>query len=143
MDNEQMYGQTYDAPEDKSGIMDTKTGAILDKEELSPFELIKAVAKETGLELQDPNKNCKKCFGRGYVGIDSISRQPMPCECIQPKRVEGEKGQERQPAQPKMNRQQRRHMEKMQKRFVKKIMKQRKNMPVEEVEETETEGTEK
>ena len=94
-DNSELYGQSYDLPEDKSGIMDTKTGDVISSDELTPLDVIKAVAKETGIELRDPNEGCKKCYGRGYIGRDSMTKQPIPCTCIYPAKSEDDEIQDR------------------------------------------------
>ncbi len=33
---------------------------------------------------KEPDPNCKKagCCGRGWVGIHTTTRQPMPCDCV-------------------------------------------------------------
>jgi len=30
----------------------------------------------------EPKKNCPKCYGRGFIGIDKKTRQRVPCKCI-------------------------------------------------------------
>jgi hypothetical protein len=60
--------------------------SVITKEDLqiTPLDVIKEHAKQLGQELVDPNKNCKQCYGRGYIGRDSESKAPLPCSCIQP-----------------------------------------------------------
>jgi len=142
MDNSEMYGQQYEMPEDKSGILDTKTGDVLDASELTPLDVIRAVAKETGTILRDPNQSCKHCYGRGYTGRDAETKQPIPCTCIYPAKTEEDEisdsiasQSQMRNLQPKMNREQRRRMEKHQKKMIKKIMKMQKFAP--KVDETE------
>ena len=31
---------------------------------------------------REPKKNCKKCFGRGHIGIDESGKY-VPCKCTQ------------------------------------------------------------
>lgn len=46
------------------------------------YKEIQNVAKEIGLVLKEPNQSCKKCFGRGWIGKDSNTGNPIPCKCI-------------------------------------------------------------
>lgn len=33
-----------------------------------------------------PKNNCKKCYGRGYIGFDVKTRYPLPCvKCYPPR----------------------------------------------------------
>jgi len=49
---------------------------------ITPFDVIKAHAEKLGVSVVDPKANCKKCYGRGYIGRDSVSKAPVPCSCI-------------------------------------------------------------
>jgi hypothetical protein len=49
---------------------------------ITPFDVIKATAKKLGQEIKDPNPSCNSCYGRGYIGRDSVSKSPIPCSCI-------------------------------------------------------------
>lgn len=60
------------------------TGEFIDRVALTPFEKIKFAAEKFGMRLNDPNKNCKRCSGRGYTGIDSNTKVPVHCQCIIP-----------------------------------------------------------
>lgn len=53
--------------------------------ELSPLEKIKFAADRFGISLNDPNPSCKKCYGRGYLGVDFKTGIPVACSCITPK----------------------------------------------------------
>lgn len=53
--------------------------------EENPFEVIRAISKVANIPISDPNKNCKKCYGRGYLGVDTKNKMPVPCKCIFPK----------------------------------------------------------
>ena len=64
--------------------IDSATG---ERVELTPFEKIKFAANKFGMELNDPNSSCKKCFGRGYTGVDSKTGIPVACQCIIPKKI--------------------------------------------------------
>ncbi len=64
--------------------MDTRTGEIhyfKDEEELK-----KALEENKDLvELgNSPDKNCKRCFGRGYEGQDIYTKKFIPCQCTSP-----------------------------------------------------------
>lgn len=48
---------------------------------MEPLDRIKAVCAQTGIFLKDPDPNCKKCCGRGYVAVKE-SGEPIPCSCI-------------------------------------------------------------
>lgn len=64
-------------------LVDENSGSILKKEDISPFDQMKAIAKKTGYEINNPKRSCKKCFGRGYIGFDiTNNRSPIPCMCI-------------------------------------------------------------
>lgn len=52
---------------------------------LTDFDKIKATAKVMGIKIQDPRKNCKNCYGRGYTGFNTLTKQPITCHCIFPK----------------------------------------------------------
>lgn len=53
--------------------------------EMDPYEVIKATAEGLGLVLNDPKPNCKHCHGRGWVGRNAETKEPIPCTCIFPK----------------------------------------------------------
>lgn len=48
---------------------------------LEPLDRIKAIGKEFGLVVRDPDPNCKKCFGRGYLAVKE-NGEVIPCECV-------------------------------------------------------------
>lgn len=48
---------------------------------LEPLDRIKAIGKEFGLVVKDPDPNCKKCFGRGYLAVKE-NGEVIPCECV-------------------------------------------------------------
>lgn len=29
-----------------------------------------------------PDKSCKKCYGRGYIGINVLTNEMIPCRCL-------------------------------------------------------------
>lgn len=45
-------------------------------------KLIRDAAKQQGIILKGPDKSCKKCHGRGWVGVDSETGNPICCRCI-------------------------------------------------------------
>ena len=55
--------------------------------EITPLQKIKFAAEKFGLELNDPNPSCKRCFGRGYTSIDSKTKVPVSCTCLLPKQL--------------------------------------------------------
>lgn len=62
--------------------IDPSNSTIIDN--VDPWEKIKYASKKYGLEIQEPLKNCKKCYGRGYISIDHNTQNPNPCTCIYP-----------------------------------------------------------
>lgn len=52
------------------------------------FEELIDFYKTFDVELSEPKKDCKKCYGRGYIGLDSETDFPIMCKCI--KFVSGE-----------------------------------------------------
>jgi hypothetical protein len=78
--NEEL-GQGYQL-NDKEEFFDPVKGEVVDKKDLSPWEVIKATAIRLGYEVKDPNKSCKHCYGRGYIGLVAGTKQPIPCNCI-------------------------------------------------------------
>lgn len=80
--------------------------------ELNPLEKIKFAAERFGITLNDPNKSCKKCYGRGYVGTDSKTQIPIACGCITPKALKAASANQFIPS----NRKAKRVMDKMQKK---------------------------
>jgi len=117
------YQQQYDLPEVEDKFLDTGKGEIIDKSDLTPFDVIKSVAQQTGNEVHDPKKGCRHCYGRGYIGIDSSTKSPIPCSCIFPAKTPNEKMQESLYDGQKYfrpNRKQRRRMQQFMKRQLKK-----------------------
>ena len=100
------FAQQYKA-EAVEQLIDVDSGAVVDQKELRPFDIIKALAKQTGLKIRDPKRGCKKCGGEGYVGRDAVTKSPIPCHCIYIPLTDTEKENERLFSQhePKMNRQ--------------------------------------
>ena len=72
--------QQYSPIEPIDVMFDGET--VIDKEQITPFDVIKRVSEATGQKINNPNKNCKKCYGRGYIGRDFSCGSPVPCECI-------------------------------------------------------------
>jgi hypothetical protein len=62
--------------------VDPNTGEQIDPNNLGPFEKIKFIANQLGQTLDEPQKNCKHCYGRGYTAIDAKSKLPVACSCI-------------------------------------------------------------
>jgi len=81
----------YDVPDNADKFVDTKDGTVVDKEDLTPFQMIKAVAKQNNHNIKDPDKGCRKCYGRGYEGMDSETKMPIPCRCLFRGKTEKEK----------------------------------------------------
>lgn len=45
-------------------------------------KLIRDAAKQQGIMLKGPDRHCKRCHGRGWIGIDSKTGMPLCCRCI-------------------------------------------------------------
>jgi len=80
----------YEIPETADAFMDSE-GKVINKEDMTPFEIIKAIAVQNKHTLKDPKKNCKHCFERGYESIDSVTKMPVPCRCLFRGNTEAEK----------------------------------------------------
>jgi len=77
-----LTGQKYDIPDSADAFVDTGEGKVINKEDLTPFEMIKAIAKQNNSEIEDPDKSCRHCYGRGYEGLDTKTKMPVPCRCL-------------------------------------------------------------
>jgi hypothetical protein len=82
IDGKILTDQNYETPKDVDKFIDTSKGELVDKANLTDFDMIKAIAKQNNLEIRNPRKGCKHCYGRGFVGRDSKTKQPIPCSCI-------------------------------------------------------------
>lgn len=69
-----------------------ETCEFIERVALTPFEKIKFAAEKFGMKLNDPKTSCKRCFGRGYIGIDSNTRIPVHCPCIIPNQMKQHAG---------------------------------------------------
>jgi len=74
--------ENYDAIKDDTILVNPETGEVVDVRTLPPFERIKFVSNRSGKTINDPDKNCKHCYGRGYTAIDVQDGIPTPCKCI-------------------------------------------------------------
>ena len=68
--------------EQENVFVDPSTGEIIDRASLPPLEQIRIAAKNLNQTINEPHKNCKKCYGRGYTGINLDGNVPVPCTCI-------------------------------------------------------------
>jgi hypothetical protein len=81
--------ESFDFTQDYSTVKINKgdtffdeNGNAIDPKSISVFERLKLFAKQMGQEVNDPNPKCKKCYGRGYTGINIDGDIPQPCNCI-------------------------------------------------------------
>lgn len=74
--------ESYAPVKDTNVLLNPTTGEVVDVKTLPPFERIKFVSERSGKTINDPDKKCKKCYGRGYVNIDVKDGVPTPCTCI-------------------------------------------------------------
>ena len=122
MEDNSLLGQNYNLPESKDEFIDTKSGEVVKQENIDPMDVIRKIAEKIGTKIQNPNKGCKHCLGRGYIGRDTKTKAPVPCKCIYPK-AEGEDALNQQIAQEgmrKLSRQQRRRLKAHSERLKKK-----------------------
>ena len=113
---EELEKASYNLPEEEEIYVDEKDGSIKLDDDLSPFEKIQVIAKRNGVKVNEPKKNCKHCYGRGYTGFDiKQENYPVPCLCIFPAET-----REKQPNFAS-NYKSKRRMMLMQKRFTRRI----------------------
>src|SRR5271157_5904698 len=77
---EQLYG--YELPEKREAFVDVEKGEVVDKKDISPLEMIIAIANRQGVKLNLEVKGCKICYDRKYIGFDSTNHAPIPCQCL-------------------------------------------------------------
>lgn len=44
--------------------------------------ILKRMGEMLGFDVGEPKKNCKKCYGRGFIGYDHQTGFPIACNCI-------------------------------------------------------------
>ncbi|MFW6173269.1 MAG: hypothetical protein ACOC5T_05940, partial [Elusimicrobiota bacterium] len=96
--------EKYDVLDDADAFVDTESGKVIKRENMTPWEIIKSIAKENGVDIRDPDKSCKHCYGRGYEGIEVETKMPHPCRCLYRGRNEDEKESESLYDSNKLNR---------------------------------------
>lgn len=94
VEGKSLAGQSYELPSEADKFVDTAKGEVIDKTKLSDFDVIKAVAKQNNIEVRNPRSGCKKCYGRGFIGRDFATKQPIPCSCIQIPKTQNTKDDE-------------------------------------------------
>lgn len=58
-----------------------------DLKSMDPWSVIVESARAMGIQINKPKENCKKCYGRGYLGRHADSGEPIACPCIFPKQT--------------------------------------------------------
>jgi len=76
------YGQKYDDPQAVDKFVDVKQGTVVEKENIPKIEVIRAIAKKYGIEIDNPRPGCHHCHGLGYIGLDYKTKAPVPCSCL-------------------------------------------------------------
>jgi len=66
----------------KMAYIDEEKGEVVDRSNLTPWEMIQSLSREMGANLKDPKKGCRSCHGRGYIGIHADTHTPIPCLCL-------------------------------------------------------------
>jgi len=132
-EEKKLYGQEYDIPELEESFIDD-SGEVQSKKDLTPFQIIKEIGRQNGYEVKDPKKSCKKCYGRGYTGIEKDTRIPLPCSCIFETRTPNQKMSDNIVDrtgivnQPKYNRYEKRKLQKNYKKILKNYKKKNINV---------------
>jgi hypothetical protein len=93
-EGESLVGEKYKAPIKDDKFLDVHSGLVLDKKDVSPLLQIKAFFDSTNVKYKDPNKSCKKCYGRGYTGFNISTQAWVPCTCLYPPKTENERKDE-------------------------------------------------
>jgi predicted HTH domain antitoxin len=93
-DNDLLTTEKYDIPVDADVFIDTKGGDVTKKEDMTPWEIIKSMAQHNKVSIREPNNGCIHCYGRGFEGLDSKTKMPIPCRCIFRGRTEEQKNKE-------------------------------------------------
>ena len=104
---------------DDSEVFVDDGGNIYENVDISPFDVIKALANKLGQTIEDPKPNCKHCHGRGYIGRDAETKAPIPCSCIYSKENK-QKSEDVYRKTKKMTRSERREYDRKLKRLMKK-----------------------
>jgi hypothetical protein len=99
-------------------FVDPTTGEIVDRSKLPPLEQIRIAAKNLNQTINEPHKNCKKCYGRGYTGINLDGNVPVPCSCIYEEYYKTNPDAKRQEINQQPNRQQKRRYDKQYSKYI-------------------------
>ena len=99
-ENEIFDTGAYQAPAASKAVIDTTKNEVRNLRELTPFEQFEVASKEHNIPVQKPKKNCKKCYERGYIGFETGTKVPIPCDCIFPKKTLEEQRKEREKGLP-------------------------------------------
>lgn len=110
------YEKTEISKEDV--FIDPTTGEVIDRTKLPPLEQIKIAARSLGQTINDPDKSCKKCHGRGYTGINSDGNVPVPCSCIYKEYYKNNPSAKDPNNAPVMNRRAKRYYDKQFKKYI-------------------------
>lgn len=115
---ESFVPESYDAVKiDRSDAFLDEHGNTIDPSTLTIFDRLKLSAKQIGQEVNDPDPKCKKCYGRGYVGININGNIPLPCNCIYKKFFKNNPNWRNQ-QMPSWNRKAKRTYEKRMSKFI-------------------------
>ena len=100
-------------------FIDPATGEIVDRSKLPPLEQIRIAAKNLNQTINEPHKNCKKCYGRGYTGINLDGNIPVPCSCIYEEYYKSNPEAKKNEINQQPNRQQKRRYDKQYTKYIK------------------------
>ena len=79
---EGVIGEDYSDVEKVVTYIDPTSGNVIDPDTLGPWEKIKFISTQLGQTIDEPKKNCKHCYGRGYTALDVNTKNPVACSCI-------------------------------------------------------------
>ena len=72
-----MESESYNSPE-----LMTEKLEINKSSKLRGFDFIKSLALQNKIHIKEPKQSCNKCYGRGFIGTDMKTHNPIPCKCI-------------------------------------------------------------
>lgn len=101
----------------KNIYVNPETGEQVDPNTLTIAQKLKYIATSMGQKVNDPDPKCKKCYGRGYTGINPDGNIPHVCDCMY-KEFYKENPHWKNQTMPSWNRKDKRRHDKMMKKYI-------------------------
>jgi len=101
----------------KNVYINPETGEQVDPNTLTVAQKLKYIATSLGQTVNDPDPKCKKCYGRGYTGINPDGNIPHVCDCMY-KEFYANNPHWRNQQMPSWNRKDKRRHEKQMKKYI-------------------------